>query len=134
MIETCDLVRVNGGKTSLILGSLGVRRAYFNLLTQQRRYADTKEFAGGFNGLAFHYGKEVPMVEDVDAPPNKMRFIDESKFKVYRNKEWHWADDDGSVLKWVHDYDAWEGIMRQYWEIGTASRNAQASLDDITEG
>jgi hypothetical protein len=134
MIETCDLVRVQGGKTSLILGSLGVRRAYFNLLTQQRRYADTKEFAGGFSGLVFNYGTEIPMVEDVDAPPSKMRFLDESKFKVYRNKEWHWADDDGSVLKWVHDYDVWEGILRQYWEIGVASRNAQASLDDITEG
>lgn len=134
MIETCDLVRIQGGKTSLILGSLGVRRAYFNLLTQQRRYADTKEFAGGFTGLAFNYGTEVPMVEDVDAPPNKMRFLDESKFKVYRSKEWHWADDDGSVLKWVHDFDAWEGILRSYWELGVGSRNSQASLDDITEG
>lgn len=134
MIEQVDKVRINGGKTSLILTSLGVRRAYFNLLTQQRRYTDTKEFAGGFTGLAFNSGTEIPVVEDVDAPLNKMRFLDESKLKVFRNKPWHWCDDDGSVLKWVRDFDAWEALMRQYWELGTIQRNAHASLEDITEG
>ena len=134
MIEVCDTVRRNGGKTSVIFTSLGVRRAYFNLLTQQRRYTDTKSFDGGFQGLAFNYGTEVPVVEDVDAPPNIMWFVDEDKFKIYRNKEWHWADDDGSVLKWVTDFDSWEGFMRQYWEIGLSSRNAQAKLADVIEG
>lgn len=134
MIETADGVRVNGGMTTLILGGLGVRRAYFNLLTQQRRYTDTKEFAGGFTGLAFNYGKEVPMVEDVDAPPNKMYFLDEDKLKIYRNKEWHFVDDEGHILKWVTDYDAFEFLMRQYWELGTSQRNSHALLSDLTEG
>lgn len=134
MIETADKVRQNGGKTSLILGSLGVRRAYFNLLTQQRRYTDTKKFEGGFNGLAFNYGTEIPMVEDPDAPGNRMHFLDESEIKVYQSKDWHWAEDDGNILKWVTGYDAWEAIMRKYWEIGCQRRNTQALLVDITEG
>lgn len=134
MIETVDDVRTNGGKTSLILGSLGTRRAYFNLLTQQRRYTDTKKFEGGFTGLAFNYGSEIPMVEDPDAPPNLMHFLDESELKVYQSKDWHWAEDDGNVLKWVTGYDAWEAIIRKYWEIGCQRRNAQARLEDITEG
>lgn len=134
MIETCDDVRKQGGKTSVIFGGLGVRRAYFNLLTQQRRYNNTKEFAGGFTGLAFNYGTEIPMVEDVDSPPNTMYFVDEDKLKVYRSREWHWADDDGSIFKWVVDYDSWEGFMRQYWEIGTSQRNAHAQLQDLIEG
>lgn len=134
MIETVDAVRTNGGMTSVILTGLGVRRAYFNLLTQQRRYTDTKEFAGGFTGLAFNYGKEIPVVEDVDAPFNKMYMLDESKLKVFRNKEWHFVDEDGNILKWVIDYDAFEFLMRQYWELGTSQRNAHALLSDITEG
>lgn len=134
MIATSDQVRTNGGKTSLILTSLGVRRAYFNLLTQQRRYTDTKEFAGGFTGLAFNNGTEIPVIEDVDAPPNQMYFLSEKDLKIYRNKEWHWADDDGSIIKWVADFDAWQALMRQYWEIGTSRRNAQALLSDIIEG
>lgn len=134
MIETVDKVRQNGGKTSLILGSLGVRRAYFNLLTQQRRYTDTKKFEGGFNGLAFNYGREIPMVEDPDAPKNTMHFIDESEMRVHHSKDWHWAQEDGNILKWVTGFDAWEGIMRKYWELGCQRRNAQAKVTDITEG
>lgn len=134
MIRVCDDVKVNGGKVSVILTSLGVRRAYFNLLTQQRRYTDTKEFAGGFQGLPFNYGTEVPVVEDVDHPGNELHFLDESKLKIYRTKEWHWAQDDGNILKWVTDYDAWEAFMRQYWELGTVQRNAHGKLADVTEG
>jgi hypothetical protein len=135
MIAVCDKVRVNGGKTTAIFTSLGVRRAYFNLLTQQRRYTDTKSFAGGFTGLPFNYGTEIPVVEDVDHKPGSMHFIDEPKIKIYRTKKgWHWADEEGHVLKWVTDYDAFEGFMRQYWEIGTSQRNAHAALTDLIEG
>lgn len=134
MITMCDTVRINGGKTSAIFTSLGVRRAYFNLLTQQRRYTDTKEFAGGFQGLAFNYGTEIPVVEDPDAPPKIMWGADESKFKIYRNKPWHWADEDGNILKWVSGYDVFEGYMRQFWELGVSQRNAQWKATRVIEG
>lgn len=134
MIQVCDAVRRNGGKTSAIFTSLGVRRAYFNLLTQQRSFVNTKEFAGGFTGLPFNYGKEIPVVDDVDAPPNQMWFLDEGEFKIYRTKDWHYAADDGNTMKWVGDYDEWQGFMRKYCEMGTHRRNAHALLDDITEG
>lgn len=133
MISVCDKVRKKGGKTTLIITSLGVRRSYFNLLTQQRRYTDTKTFAGGFQGLPFNYGTEVPLIEDVDHPPSKMHFLDEKKFKIYRSREWHWMDDDGHVIKWVNDFDTWEAVLRQYSELGTSQRNAHARLDDIIE-
>lgn len=134
MIQTCDKIRVKGGKTSVIFTSLGVRRSYFNLLTQQRRYTDTKSFDGGFTGLPFNYGTEIPVVEDVDHKPGSMDFVEEDKLKIYRSKEWHWMDDDGHVLKWVTDYDSWEGLMRQYSEMGTSQRNAHGSLTDLIEG
>jgi hypothetical protein len=133
MIKMTDDVRVAGGKTSLILTSLGVRRAYFNLLSQQRRYTNTKEFAGGLTGLAFNNGREIPVVEDPDAPPGIMWFLDESKFKIYRDKDWSWLQKDGSIWKWVHDYDAYEAVLKQYWELGINQRNAQGVIVDITE-
>lgn len=134
MITVCDSVRTKGGKTSVILTNLGVRRAYFNLLTQQRRYTDTKVFAGGFQGLPFNYGTEIPVVEDVDCPPNRMYFLDESAMKIYRNREWHWGDTDGTVIKWVSGFDAWTGFLKQYSELGTTRRNGQGGLLDLTEG
>lgn len=134
MIKNTDLVRINGGKTSLILTSLGVRRAYFNLLSQQRRYTNTKEFAGGLTGLAFNNGREIPVVEDVDAPDGTMYGLDEDSLKVYRDHDWRWMDRDGSTWKWVHDYDAYEAILNSYWEIGLNRRNANFVIQDITEG
>lgn len=134
MIKMTDDIRVNGGQTSLILTSLGVRRAYFALLTQQRRYTNTKEFGGGMTGLAFNNGREIPVVEDVDAPAGKMWFLDESAFTVYRDKDWSWLDTDGGIWKWVQNKDAFEAVIRQYWQIGLDRRNSQGLLSDITEG
>jgi hypothetical protein len=133
MIKMTDDVRVMGGTTSLILTSLGVRRAYFNLLTQQRRYTNTKEFGGGMTGLAFNNGREIPVVEDVDAPAGKMWFLQESDFTVYRDKDWSWLDTDGGIWKWVQNKDAFEAVNKQYWQIGIERRNSQGLLSDISE-
>ena len=134
MITLTDQTRVNGGKTSLILCSLGVRRAYFNLLSQQRRYPSTTTFEGGFQGLAFSNGREIPVIEDVDCPPNTMYFLDESKFKLYRSHDWEWMNRDDSIWHWVVGFDAYEAVMHQYWEMGINQRNANAVLQDVTEG
>ena len=134
MITLTDQVRVNGGKTSLILTSLGVRRAYFNLLSQQRRFPSTTTFEGGFQGLAFSNGREIPVIEDVDCPASTMYFLDESKFKVYRAHDWSWMERDNSIWHWVVGFDAYEAVMNQYWELGINQRNANAVLQDITEG
>ena len=134
MITLTDQVRFNGGKTSLILCSLGVRRAYFNLLSQQRRFPSTTTFEGGFMGLAFSNGREIPVIEDVDCPASTMYFLDESKFKVYRAHDWSWMERDNSIWHWVVGFDAYEAVMNQYWEVGINQRNANAVLQDITEG
>lgn len=134
MIETCDKIRTNGGKVTAIFTNLGVRRAYFNLLSQQRRYTDTKTFAGGFQGLPFNYGTEIPVVEEVDHRPNSMHFITEPAVKIYRNRPWHWADEDGNVWKWVTGYDVFEAYMRMFSEWGTDRRNAHGILADLIEG
>jgi hypothetical protein len=134
MIANVHRARTNGGRTSAIFTGLGVMRSYFNLLTQQRRFTNTKNFEGGFEGLAFSAGNgEIPVVEDTDAPNNTMYGIDEKTIKVYRDKPWHFPQPDGSMWKWVHDYDAWETLLRQYWEIGVKKRNANWVIRDITE-
>ena len=135
MIGMADTVRTRGGKVSAIYTDLGSRRAYFNLLTTQRRFNDTKNFSGGISGLAFNYGaREVPVVEDVDAPAKKMWFLDESTFTQYRTKPWYWEDKDGNTWKWVTNYDAFEALMKQYWEFACERRNANGVMTNITAG
>lgn len=133
MIKNTDDVRVNGGKTSVMLCSLGVRRAYFNLLSQQRRYPSTTKFEGGLTGLAFNNGREIPVVEDIDCPDGTIFGLDEDVFKIYRNAPWSWMNRDGNIWKWKSNFDAYEAVIHQYWELGLNKRNANFKIDRITE-
>lgn len=138
MIQMADRVRVRGGKTTVIFQSLGVRRAYFNLLSQQRQVVNEQKFTGGFTGLAFTTdGGEIPAVADVDAPANTQYFINEEALTFYRDKEWSWLDRDGSMWKQVRDslgaYDAYYAHLVEYHELGTDRRNTHGVIRDLTE-
>lgn len=138
MIKMMDDVRRKGSRPSVIFTSLGVRRAYFNLLVQQREFVNTKKFTGGHEGLAFTYDGEIPVVADLDAPANKMWFITEKELRLYQESDWHFLNRDGSNWRMVQQdgnyYDAWSANMVKYFNLGTVRRNAHGLLSDITEG
>ena len=135
MIHMADRIRTNGGKVTAIFSNLGVRRAYFNLLTQQRQYVNTKEFTGGFNGLAFTTDAgDIPFVTDVSAPQNLQYFVNEKELTLYRDADWAFMNRDGSMWDRVQGYDAYDATMFQYSELGTHRRNTHGVIKDITEG
>lgn len=132
--KMADDIRANGGNTSVIFTSLGVRRAYANLLTQQRQFVNTKEFTGGFGGIAFITDKgEIPIVTDVYAPPSTAWFLNEKELTLYRENDWEFMDMDGS--KWARKtgFDAYEGTLYQYSELGTGRRNSHGKITNIIE-
>jgi hypothetical protein len=135
MIKAVDEVKRTSGKmTTAIFSALGVRRAYWNLMTSLRRYNEPKHFNGGLTGLSFMHGEsDIPVVADRDTPAKSMFGLNEKEIKIWRDKDWYWEDRDGAVLKWVTDYDAFEGMMKQYWQLGTHQRNAHWKLTNITE-
>lgn len=138
MIKMVDDVRTKGGKTTVIFTTLGVRRSYFNLLSQQRRYCDTKKFEGGFEGLAFTTDAgEIPLVSDFDCQPERMYFMNEKKLKHYREGDWSFMNRDGSMWQRVITaegrFDAYEATLFKYCEMGTHQRNSHGVIKDITE-
>lgn len=140
MIKMVDDVRTKSGKMpTVIFTTLGVRRSYFNLLSQQRRYAgETKKFPGGFEGLSFTTdGGDVPLISDSDCQPNRMYFINEKRIKLYREGDWEFMDEDGSkwqrVITAEGRFDAYEATLFKYCEMGTHQRNAHGSIKDVTE-
>lgn len=137
MITMADRIRIAGGsKVSAVFCSLGVRRAYWNILTGMRRFNEPKKFTGGLVGLAFQSdtdSEEIPVVADPDAPSSTMVMLTESECKVFMDKDWYWEDLDGSIFKWVSNYDAWEALMKQYWQFGTHKRNAHGKFTALTE-
>ena len=129
-----DDIRVNGGETSVIFTSLGVRRAYANLLMQQRQFVNTKEFDGGFGGIGFITDKgEIPIVTDAFAPPSSAWFINEKDIKLYREDDWSFMDMDGSKWARVPGYDAYGATLYQYSELGASRRNSHGKITNITE-
>lgn len=135
MIKMCDDISTNGGKVSAIFTTLGVRRSWFNLLSMQRRFNGSKEFEGGLVGLVFNYGaREVPVVADPDLrETGAMYFLDESTFKFYQTHDWQYMDKDGSMFKWVQDFDEYQYLMNKYYELGCKRRNANGKLTGVEE-
>ena len=139
MVQMADRIRTRGGSTTVIFQSLGVRRAYWNLLSQLRTIVNETKFEGGFTGLSFTTDKgEIPVVADVDAPLGKQWFLNEDAIKLYRDKEWDWLDRDGSMFKQLRDnngvYDAWYAHLVERHELGTDRRNTHGLISDISEG
>lgn len=135
MINMADTIRAAGGKTTAIFSNLGVRRAYWNLLVQQRQFVNTKDFGGGFTGLTFTTDKgEIPFVVDTDAPKNLMYFVNEKEITYYRENDWSWMDRDGSMFSRISGYDAYEARMYQYSELGCHRRNSFGVIEKLTEG
>lgn len=135
LILQADRVRANGGSVTVMLTNLGVRRAYFNLLSQQRRYTNTQEFTGGFKGLAFTTDEgDIPFVVDTDCPNNRVYGLNEKEITLYREEDWSFMDEDGSKWSRVAGFDAYDATMFQYSNIGAHKRNTHFLLADITEG
>jgi hypothetical protein len=139
MIQLADDVRtLGGGQPTVGFCSLGVRRQYFNLLSQQRQIVNTQKFEGGFEGLAFTTDKgDIPIVSDLQCPWNSLFFVNEKQLKIYQAGDWAFMDMDGSRWQRVIDtngnYDAYQTFMYRYYQIGTHRRNAHGLLSDITQ-
>lgn len=138
-MRMADRIRRNGAKPTAILTTLGVQRAYWLLLTQQRRFTDTKEFKGGYTGLEFNAGSSgsLPMIADIDAPASTAYFVNEKQIQLYRPHEFKFMDRDGSMWKQKVDasgrYDAYVATLYEYSELGTRRRNSHGVVTNITE-
>jgi hypothetical protein len=135
-----DSIKQRGGKSTVIFTSFGVRRAYANLLQQQRQYVNTNgKFDGGYTALAYNtMDGEIPMVVDRMAPKNKAWFINEDTIKLYREFDWKFMQHGGGDvwrLKTTggNDYDAYTARLVQYSDLGTDRRNTHGLISDLTE-
>jgi hypothetical protein len=147
--DKCDIAV---GKTpGAILTNHALVRKYGTLLTPDRRYTGggLVTFDGGWKGLEFN---GIPVLPDKDAglaeTPDtlqRMYFLDLSAFELHQLEDWHWAQDDGAILKQAvgtissgsYSYaglvDAVEAIYAAYQELGIDTAVSHCLLDDITE-
>ncbi|QSJ04817.1 hypothetical protein [Cellulosimicrobium phage DS1] len=138
--QTTDQVKINGGKSTVGFTTYGVRRAYANLLQQQRQYVNTNgKFDGGYTTLAYSTPDgDIPLVVDRMAPKGKIWFMNEDELTLYRDNDWDFMT-YGDSDKWRmlqqggNDFDAYISRLYQYSELGTERRNTHAVVADIQE-
>jgi hypothetical protein len=138
MLNMIDTIRSRGGSTTVGFTSLGVRRAYANLLEQQRRYVNTTKFTGGFSGLAFVTDNgEIPLISDFDCQAGRLYWMNEKELKVYQAGDWSWMNRDGNMWQRLIDssgeYDAYRARLFKYWQLGTHRRNSHGLITGIIE-
>lgn len=130
MMQAFNQQRVAGGNLTAIITSFGLQRAFFNLLQSKVQYVTPTKLSGGFQSLDF---QGMPLIADIDAPFGKMYFLDESTLKVFSNRDWHFLDEDGNVLKWNNGFDEWEAVLARYMNIGATRRNNQLVVSGLTD-
>ena len=122
---------IAGGQVSVIITSYGIQRSFYNLLQSQVRYQDPMTLNSGFQTLSY-FG--LPVIADKDAPYGSVFFLDERWLRFYANRDWHWLEEDGRVLKWTPNQDAWQFVLARYLNLGASRRNTQLVMYGVQVG
>lgn len=128
LVQNMNQSEIAGAEISAMISTFGLQRKLFGLLQSQVRYVDPMKIEGGFRTLEFN-GR--PFIADKDANFGKIYLLDERFLKVFANRDWHFLDEDGHILKWVTGYDAWEAVLARYFQIGTSKRNVQFVMTNL---
>lgn len=127
-----DSIEEAGGEpANLIITSFGVRRAFINLLSQNKRTVDTMELAGGFKALSYN---GIPVVADRFCPASTMYILNTKDFVLNELCDWQWlTGDDGKVLRQVPGKPVYTATLVKYAELICARPYAQGMIKSITE-
>jgi hypothetical protein len=146
MIKMADAIADFSGKIpNVIFCTRGVRRSYFNLVSQQRRFtgpsngnAAATSYTGGTGGLEFIGDNgSIPITVDKMAPLRTMTFVNTDALTLYRQNAFNFMDKDGSIWDRIVTssgrFDGYEATLYSYCELGTSGRNRHGQIQDITE-
>lgn len=130
----------SGGNCDMIVAHHASRRALMEVLDGQIVYAPQTIEAGvthlTFNGVPIYLERHAPYnwasSASYIANSGVMFFVDSSTFKWCVLKDFHWADQDGSVLSRVADKDAFEAYLAIYSNLVCDRPNANSALVGFT--
>lgn len=139
LTRMADRIYNNDGDVTVMWSTLGVQRAWFSLLSGQKRVINTTKFEGGFSGVAFQSASlgEIPFIADIDCPAGTIDFVNEKAIKIYDNGGYKFMDRTGSMWRMrrdtTGDYDEYYATLYEYSEMGTNRRNTHGIISGITE-
>ena len=118
------------GKPDLIRVNADLYAKYGALLVQNKRFVNTMQLEGGFEGLEFASGTSpVPVVLDFDTDEASVEILDMATFTYGEMAPIGFVDRDGMVLRNVWGNSAnFTAIMRAYWELISLKPRGNARL------
>jgi len=124
------------GRVKALVCEHSVRRAYQIMLENDRRYMAASLLRPD-GGTVAAKQKEldfggIPLIADKDCPYGTMFGLDTDTFTRYILTEGEWADESGSVLRFVDGYDAYEGIYRVFDNFACEAPNKNFALFGIS--
>ncbi|MBO4251964.1 MAG: phage major capsid protein [Clostridia bacterium] len=126
-----SIEEAGGEQANLIITSFGVRRAFINLLSQNKRTVDSIDLAGGFKALSYN---GIPVIADRFCPAGTMYILNTKDFTLNELCDWQWlTDDDGKVLRQVPGKPVYTATLVKYAELICARPYAQGAITSITE-
>lgn len=137
--QPIDAVSIRvGASIDFFAAEHAVRRAYLTLLEADRRYtgADLKAPDGGTKAAKKPTGKnitygDIPIVVDRDAPFRMLFGINKASWTRYVEDEGSWADTEGSVLKWVNEYDQYTAFFYIFDNVHCQSPNKNFRMEGL---
>jgi len=137
--QPIDAVSIRvGASIDFFAAEHAVRRAYLTLLETDRRYtgADLMSPDGGTKAAKKPTGKnitygDIPIVVDRDAPFRMLFGMNKASWTRYVEDEGSWADTEGSVLKWVNDYDQYTAFFYIYDNFHCQQPNRNFRMEGI---
>ncbi len=129
--EMIDLAETRTGSViNYIQTSLGVRRAYLDLMAATKQTVNTLDLKGGFKALSYN---GIALTADKYIPTGQMQLMDLSDWAMYQMTDFNWMDRDGSIMSRVANRPAWEATLVKYCDIGCQRPRGQALITGITE-
>jgi len=123
-----DQIKIKSTRdVSKIIGEYSVVSAFLDSVSSDRRYA-SKNFDAGKSGLTYN---GVDIIQDLLAPYNELFILGKDTMKSYVLKDFSFANDDGTIIKNVANYDIWEAFIVYYGNIGVEYSNGNAVIRDI---
>lgn len=131
MQEMIDQAETRSGSIiNYIQCSLGVRRAYIDLLSATKQTVNTTDLKGGFKALSYN---GVALAADRFIANGQMQFLDMNDWAMYQMADFNWMDRDGSIMSRVANVPAWEATLVKYCDIGCQRPRGQGLIYGIKE-
>ena len=127
-----DTIEENSGSTvNFIVCSWGVRRALQKLFSENKRFVDTMELAGGYKAMSYN---GIPIVADRFCPEGTMYLLNTADFTLHQLCDWQWIEgEEGKVLKQMAGKPVYTATLVKYADLICARPNGQGVIRGITE-